>query len=105
MNSKAKEQSKIAADSMVFLANGGTIEQLPYDPSAENAAMVGHWEYMGDPVHDQKERRKYGEDLIDTIHDDDLRLYEQERDYAIESAMADAHEYFSVDERQDWEGF
>lgn len=102
MNSKAKEQSKITADSSIFLANGGTIEQLPYDPSAENADQIGRWQLMGDEVHDDITPRKYGERFEYTFLDDEEDGFNFNADPATFAAMADAEDYFSVDERQDW---
>lgn len=102
MKTKDQLSAEIAAQINQFTANGGTIEQAAYDPSTERAARVGKWQYMGDPVHDQLELRKYGEDLVDTVHDDDLRLDEQERDFAIEEAIRDSYDYFPKDEQEDW---
>ena len=103
MTTKTNERSKIAADIDSFLGDGNMITQLPYDPSAENAARVGRWQLLGgDELFEDLVPRKYGEDLIDHIHDDDLRLNEQERDYAIEQAMTDSHDYFSIDEQEEW---
>jgi len=45
--SKAEWREKLAADTETFLANGGEIEYLPYDPLPEIMARVGRWEPMG----------------------------------------------------------
>lgn len=102
MKTKCQLSAEIAAQIAEFEANGGTIEQVEYHADAERAARVGRWLYLGHPVHDQTELRKYGEDLVDTIHDDDLRLYEQERDYEMEEAIRDSYDYFPTDEQEDW---
>jgi hypothetical protein len=45
--SKAQWREKLAADTETFLANGGEVEYLPYDPLPEIMARVGRWEPMG----------------------------------------------------------
>ena len=45
--SKAEWREKLAADTETFIANGGEIEYLPYDPLPEIMARVGRWEPMG----------------------------------------------------------
>ena len=45
--SKAEWRAKLAADTETFIANGGEIEYLPYDPLPEIMARVGRWEPMG----------------------------------------------------------
>jgi len=44
---KAEWRAKLAADTETFIANGGEIEYLPYDPLPEIMARVGRWEPMG----------------------------------------------------------
>lgn len=45
--SKAQWREKLAADTEKFLADGGEIEQVPYDWSVEIAARVGYWQAQG----------------------------------------------------------
>ena len=45
--SKAQWREKLAADTEAFLADGGEIEQVPYDWTAEIAARVGYWQSLG----------------------------------------------------------
>lgn len=45
--SKAQWREKLAADTEEFLANGGEIEYVPYNPIPEMAARVGYWAPMG----------------------------------------------------------
>lgn len=45
--SKAQWREKLAADTEQFLADGGEIEVLPYDPTQEIMARVGQWQSMG----------------------------------------------------------
>ena len=45
--SKAEWRAKLAADTETFLANGGEIEYLPYDWTAEITARVGQWKAHG----------------------------------------------------------
>ena len=42
--------AKLATDTAAFLANGGTIQHVPYDDSAERRARVGYWTPMGEEV-------------------------------------------------------
>jgi len=44
---KAEWREKLAADTEVFLANGGEIDVIPYNPIPELAARVGYWQPMG----------------------------------------------------------
>ena len=44
---KAQWREKLAKDTEQFLAEGGEIEYLPYDPLPEIMARVGRWEPMG----------------------------------------------------------
>jgi hypothetical protein len=44
---KACLEEELKADIEAFLAKGGTIEQVPYDPVEEICARVGHWEPLG----------------------------------------------------------
>jgi len=45
--SKAQWREKLATDTEKFLADGGEIEVLPYDPTQEIMARVGQWQSMG----------------------------------------------------------
>lgn len=45
--SREQVRSKLAEDTLTFLANGGIIEQVPYDDRAEKAARVGRGLPMG----------------------------------------------------------
>lgn len=40
-------EAELKADIAAFLAKGGTIEQVPYDPVEEICARVGRWEPLG----------------------------------------------------------
>ena len=40
-------EDELKADIAAFLARGGTVEQVPYDPVEEICARVGHWEPLG----------------------------------------------------------
>ena len=44
---KAQWREKLKADTDAFLAGGGEIEYLPYNPIPEMAARVGYWRPMG----------------------------------------------------------
>lgn len=44
---KSQWREKLAADTAEFLANGGEIEVIPYDPIPEMTARVGYWYPMG----------------------------------------------------------
>lgn len=99
MNNLTKQQvsDKLAADTAEFLANGGTIQQIPYDPSKEMAARIGRWQMMGDPIHDDLEPRKYGEqfeDGFDLVYVDDP---EQFASKAYEDAVRDFDDFLPVD--------
>lgn len=83
-----------------------TITKIPYDPSAENEAMVGRWKRLGDPIHDEIDRRKYGERFDDS--DLNLEAFDDgfnfnTTDPATRQAMADAEEYYPDHEQEDWE--
>lgn len=81
------------------------IQRIPYDPSAENEAMVGRWKRQGDPIHDDIERRKYGERFDDKdldIEDYDDGFNFNTTDPATMQAMRDAEDYFPLDEQEDW---
>ena len=45
--SKAQWREKLKADTETFIANGGEIEQIPYDWTVEIAARVGYWQSLG----------------------------------------------------------
>jgi len=51
--SKAEWREKLAADTEQFLADGGEIEQLPYNWQAEIAARVGYWQSLGQTEMDE----------------------------------------------------
>lgn len=44
---KAQWRAKLAEDTAKFLADGGEIEYVPYDPIPEMTARVGFWNPMG----------------------------------------------------------
>lgn len=46
--SKTEQRKQIAEDTERFLANGGTITEIPYDPTHEIMARVGQWNAMGE---------------------------------------------------------
>ena len=64
--SKAQWREKLAADTEKFLADGGEIEVLPYDPKPEIMARVGRWQSMGHAELDE---------MLDAHSDDDLEVY------------------------------
>ena len=62
--SKAEWREKLEADTQTFIANGGEIEYLPYDWTAEIAARIGYWKNLGQ------------EDLDDMLEaSDDTHVY------------------------------
>ena len=64
--SKAQWREKLKADTATFLANGGEIEYLPYDPMPEIMARVGRWQSMGQATLDE---------MLDAVDDDDAHVY------------------------------
>jgi hypothetical protein len=44
---KDKQRELIAQHTAEFLARGGEIEVLPYDPTAEREGRVGYWNQLG----------------------------------------------------------
>ena len=64
--SKAQWREKLAADTETFLADGGEIEYLPYDPIPEITARVGRWQAMGQTELDE---------MLDAVDDDDVNVY------------------------------
>ena len=44
---KDKQRELIAQHTAEFLAKGGEITVLPYDPTAEREARVGYWNQLG----------------------------------------------------------
>jgi hypothetical protein len=103
------KRNELQKDIDTFIANGGTIEALAYDESAER---IGRWAFndaMGDKVHDQVERRKYGEDLIEAMELDEVAdpYYEEERrdeyEKASWDALRDAMDFFNPGEYEEWE--
>lgn len=59
-------RSKLADDTRIFLENGGTIEQVPYDDRAEKAARVGRGLPMGSYIEIEQAD---GFSLLDTLPD------------------------------------
>ena len=45
--SKSEWRDKLKADTATFVANGGEIEQIPYNWAVEIAARVGYWQSLG----------------------------------------------------------
>ena len=64
--SREQVRSKLAEDTLTFLANGGTIEQVPYDDRAEKAARVGRGLPMGSYIEIEQAD---GFSLLDTMPD------------------------------------
>lgn len=50
--SRDEARCKIAADTARYLSEGGVIDYIEYDKSAETAARVGRWQHMGEPTLD-----------------------------------------------------
>ena len=61
---KSQWRQKLAADTKVFLADGGEIDLIPYNPIPELAARVGYWAPMGQEELD---------DMLDV--EDDISVY------------------------------
>ena len=61
--SKAQWREKLKADTDTFVANGGEIEVLPYDPMPEIMARVGRWQAMGHAELDG---------MLDAVDDEDV---------------------------------
>ena len=40
-------EAELKADIEAFLARGGTVEHVPYDPVEEICARIGRWEPLG----------------------------------------------------------
>ena len=64
--SKQDIKSKLAEDVRIFIDNGGTIEQVPYDDRAEKAARVGRGLPMGSYIEIEQAD---GFSLLDTLPD------------------------------------
>ena len=62
---KTQWREKIATDTATFLADGGEIEYLPYDPMPEIMARVGRWQAMGQTEMDE---------MLD-VTDDETNVY------------------------------
>jgi hypothetical protein len=62
---KTQWREKIAKDTEQFLADGGEIEYLPYDPMPEIMARVGRWQAMGQTEMDE---------MLD-VTDDETNVY------------------------------
>jgi len=60
---KDKQRELIAQHTAEFLARGGVIEQLPYDPTAEREARVGYWNQLGSESFSQEDSDE--EDFFD----------------------------------------
>jgi len=99
MNNLTKQQvsDKLAADTAKFLADGGMITKLPYDDRAEKAARIGRWQMMGDPIHDDLEPRKYGEQFEDSIEPVYVEDPEQFASKAYEDAVRDFDDFVPLD--------
>lgn len=65
--SKEQMRRRIAADTDTFVADGGTIEYVAYDPRAERASRVGYWQPLGAIVTDEVDD---GWDETETLPDE-----------------------------------
>jgi hypothetical protein len=51
LDNKQQQREEIARHTEEYLARGGEITYLPYDPTAEIMARVGQWQALGEAVH------------------------------------------------------
>lgn len=90
---KQEAREQIAYDTCRFVADGGLIEEIEYDPRAEIAARVGRWQRMGDLRMD---------DLSDELDNtetlpDDLMSFGYQWDRAAADAVRDMADEISID--------
>jgi len=86
LKTKNEQRAEIAKHTEEFLANGGEITVLPYDPTAEIMARVGYWGNGLGSIEDMGQRYSFGgaddtssnsgQSLSDFEEDDDIDVYQ-----------------------------